>query len=429
MTEKKIFNIIDKNKETYIKRLKKLINLYPEGEKKLQNHIASRFKEVGCKVKTIQLYPSTVQLNKEFASEEVIDRIKRIHVIGKKPGSSKGNSLMLIAHPDADPINPEGWTVPLHEGKIINGKIFGWGAADDLSGISIMTEALDALNEAGFSPDGDVFLVSASAKRNAYGIAAILREGYSADAAVYLHPAESELGLKEIKSITSGLLKFRIRLKGMRPPKTEFVQATFSNLGVNPIEKAIYIIEAFGRLNEHRIRNIRYEPLNKEIGRGTNILVSYIKAGKKDNLTDIPKECIIGFGLTFPPDEDIDELVEEIEEYLEKITDADPWLKDNPPELEWVQGTQGTEIPVDHPLVKTTVDAFKIVTGNKPISNPLYSKSDLRTPMLINNIPMIGFGPQAGGLSTTGGVNEWVGIDEYIDAIKICAKMITQWCK
>lgn len=424
-----VFDIIEQKKEIYIKRFQDLISLYPEGEKKLQSKIAARFKEIGCQVETLELFPSTVQLNKEFASEEVLEKSKRIHVVGRKRGNSDGKSLMIIAHPDADPIDPEGWTIPLHEGKIIDGKVYGWAAADDLSGISIMTEAVDALNEAEFKIDGDVFLVSASAKKNAYGIAAVLREGYSADAAIYLHPAESELGLKEIKTMTSGLLKFRIRVQGMKPPKTEFVQATFSHLGVNPIDKALYVIESFKRLNENRIRNIRYEPLNKEIGRGTNILVSYIEAGKQDNLTDIPNECIIGFGLTFPPNEDIDELISKIEEFVINISDSDPWLKNNPLELKWIQGTQGTEIPLDHPLVEITIDAFEKVTGNKPVSNPLYSKSDLRTPMLIKNIPMIGFGPLAGGLSTTGGLNEWVDIDEYIKAIKICAKMIIQWCK
>ena len=48
------------------------------------------------------------------------------------------------------------------------------------------------------------------------------------------------------------------------------------------------------------------------------------------------------------------------------------------------------------------------VTGERPFSNPLYSKSDVRTLMLIAGIPNVNYGPLAGDLATTGGKDEWV---------------------
>ena len=419
---------IEENREEAIKLLQELVNIYPRGEEKLQKKIAELFKEIGCQVDYIKLLPSTVQLNKEFAVEEAIDMTERIHVIGQIKGSGGGRSLMLITHPDADPIDPNGWKIPLHEGLIKDEKIFGWAVADDLAGIAIMVETVKALNQIGFKPTGDIYLMSASAKRNAWGIAALLKEGYTADAALYIHPAESELGLKEIKTMTSGLLKFRVLVEGLKPPKKEFVQVTFSHLGVNPIEKAIYVINALKRLNEQRIRTVIYEPLNREVGRGTNLLVTYINAGKPTNLTDIPPNCTIGVGLTFPPQEDINELVDKIEKYIHEISLADPWLKEHPLKIEWIQGTQGVEVPMEHPIVETISKAIKEVTGEKPISNPLYSKSDLRTPILISGINNVGYGPMAGDLSTTGGYEEWVDIDDYICSIKVTARTIMDWC-
>ena len=273
MNYSQVYERIEESREESIKLLQELVKFYPKGEEPLQEKIAKLFEEIGCQVKYVKLLPSTVQLNKEFAVEEAIDMTERTHVIGQIRGSGEGKSLMLITHPDADPIDPKGWNIPLHDGLIKDGKMFGWAVADDLAGIAIMIEAVKALNQIGFKPSGDIYLMSASAKRNAWGIAALLREGYTADAALYIHPAESELGLKEIKTMTSGLLKFRVVIKGLKPPKKEFVQVTFSHLGVNPIDKAIYIINALKRLNEERIRTVKYEPLNREIGRGTNLLV------------------------------------------------------------------------------------------------------------------------------------------------------------
>ena len=428
MKPSQVYSKIDENREQSIKRLQTLVQVYPEGEKPLQDKIADFFRDVGCDVEYLELLPTTVQLNKEFAVTEAIDMTKRIHIIGKIKGTGGGKSLMLITHPDADPIDPEGWSIPLHEGVIKDGKMYGWAVADDLEGICMMTEAVKALNQSGFKPRGDIYLMSASAKRNAWGIAALLREGYKADAALYVHPAESELGLKEIKSMTSGLLKFRITVEGMKPPKTEFVQVTFNHLGVNPIDKALYLVDALKRFNEERIRTVHYEPLNKLVGRGTNLLVTYINAGKPSNMVDIPSTCTIGVGLTFPPQEDIDELVTKVEQYIANVSQADPWLKEHPAKIEWIQGTQGVEIPLDHPIVKTISDAIEDVTGEHPFSNPLYSKSDVRTPMLISEIPNVGYGPLAGDLSTTGGYEEWVDLDDYIRGIKVTARAILDWC-
>lgn len=423
-----VYAKIDENRDRSILRLRELVQVYPEGEKPLQDKVAELFEAVGCKVGYLELLPTTVQLNKEFAVAEAIDMTKRIHIIGKIKGSGRGKSLMLITHPDADPINPEGWSIPLHEGIIKDGRMYGWAVADDLAGICMMTEAVEALIETGFKPRGDIYLMSASAKRNAWGIAALLKEGFSADAALYVHPAESELGLKEIKTMTSGLLKFRIVIEGIRPPKTEFVHVTFNHLGVNPVDKALYVIDALKRLNEERVRTVEYEPLNRLIGRGTNLLVTYINAGKPDNLTDVPPRCTIGVGLTFPPQEDIDELVKQVEDYIKRVADADPWLKDHPLRIEWIQGTQGVEVPLDHPIVKNISNAIEDVTGKRPFSNPLYSKSDVRTPILIGGIYNVGYGPLAGDLSTTGGFEEWVDLDDYIRGIKVTARAIMDWC-
>ena len=424
----RIDKIIDERREEYIKELGEMVRLYPNGEEGLQEAIAEKFKSLGCETESLKLLPTTVQLHREFALQEAIDMSLRTHVVGKVAGTGVGRSLILITHPDADPIDTKGWQMEPHTGQIVDGRMYGWAVADDLSGICIMLGALDSINRAGLRPSGDLYLFSATAKRNAWGIAALLREGYTADAALYIHPAESELGLREVKTLTSGLLKFRIVVKGKRPEKSEFVQVTFHHLGVNPIDKAFYLIEALRRLDEGRREEVRYAPLDDYVGRATNLLVTYIEAGKKDNMTDVPPDCVVGLGLTFPPTEEIEDVVGQVEARLREAVEADDWLRENPPELQWIQGTQGVEVPMDHPIVETVVDAITEVTGEEPISNPLYSKSDVRTPVLISGIPNVGFGPLAGDLATTGGVDEWVDLDDHIRSIKVCAKIILDWC-
>jgi acetylornithine deacetylase len=57
----------------------------------------------------------------------------------------------------------------------------------------------------------------------------------------------------------------------------------------------------------------------------------------------------------------------------------------------------------------------------------LHSASDIRNPKLFRDIPSVGIGPLAGDLTQAGGHDEWVDVEDYIRAIKICAKIIVDW--
>lgn len=428
MYQSRAFDWIDEHSTESVEYLQELVKRYPEGEEPLQAHLGERFGELGCDVHVEKLLPTDVQLRKEFAVKETIDMVQRTHIIGKLRGSGGGRSLMLITHPDGDPIKAEGWAKPPHTGLVENGRMYGWGVADDLAGIAMMVEAIRAVAASGAKLRGDVYLMSACAKRNAWGIAALLRAGYHADAGIYVHPGESELGMKEIKSMTSGLLKFRITIGGRRPPRTEFVQTTFNHLGVNPIDKAVKIISALNAFNEERNKRINYKALVDAVGRSTNLLVPYIQSGSASNLTDLPPNCVIGVSITFPPNEDIDAVMTDVEAYLGRLYDSDEYLRANRPVLEWIQGTQGVEMAEDLPIVQVTKKAIEAVTGEPPFSNSLYSKSDLRTPVLISGIPNVAFGPLAGDLATTGGKDEWVDVNDYVRSIKVLTKIILDWC-
>jgi acetylornithine deacetylase/succinyl-diaminopimelate desuccinylase-like protein len=146
------------------------------------------------------------------------------------------------------------------------------------------------------------------------------------------------------------------------------------------------------------------------------------------NLTDIPPDCTIAGSITFPPNEQIEDVMKEYENSLAQLYAADPYLSGTKPLLEWIQGTQGVEMHESLPIVKVTKDAIEAHTGARPFSNPLYSKSDLRTPVLISGIPNVALGPLAGDLATTGGADEWVNLDDFIRSIKVLTKIIADWC-
>ncbi len=423
-----LFAKIDRNKELHISFLQKLIQAQKGGEEAVQALVAKTFEELGCAVETLRIKPASLEFKYQFAAEDSIPDKKRISVIGKYPGSRKGRSLLIFAHPDSEDVHSiERWSHDPFAGEIDKGRIYGWGVADDLAGVAVMTQALAALLGAGISPGGDLFLCSTPAKKNAQGVIALLSRGYRADASIYLHPAESGVGMREIKAIASGLLQFRINIEGKAPDTTEPGKTAFAHLGVNPITKANLIVQALQKLDTERGQRIHHALIENRVGRSTNLLISYINSGHENGLTQVPEECTIGASLTFPPGEKLDKVKKEIENSVAEVVNAESWLKEHPPVFEWIFGTQGVEVPVGHPLYRTVSSAIRKVVGEEPFVNPLHSASDIRNPNLFAGIPTIGYGPLGGDLSQNGRHDEWVDVTDYIRAIKIMAKAILDW--
>ena len=420
---------IEENREKYIQLIRELVKESKKGEEALQRSISKKFSMLGCEVETLKLLPIGLSPEKEFAAEESIGLSERVSVVGRLPGEGDGRSLMLFAHPDSEELRDlYEWTHAPFEAEVQDGRVYGWGVADDLLGVATMIGALDALQVSDVTLKGDLYLCSTASKRNARGVTAVLDKGYNADAAIYLHPAESGEGLNEIKAFASGLLSFRVIVKGKPPDTTEPDHTVFAHMGVNPIGKAVKVIQALERLNEARGKEIKNNLLEDAVGRSTNILVNHVCCGDSMGFKHMSDECIIGASVSFPPQENLNDVKTMIEDTVQSVSISDPWLSEHPPVIEWVFGTQAVETPVDHPLYQVTCRRIEDVTGEKPHVNPLHTASDIRNPILFSGIPTVGFGSLSGGLVHSGGHDEWIDIEDYLKAIRVCAGIIEDWC-
>ncbi len=429
-SQQAVFQAIEDNRDAHLAFLQRLVQAQEAGEEAVQSLVAERFRELGMSVETLRLAPIRLSPELEFAAEESMDPTPRISVVGRLPASGEGKSLLFFGHPDGEPMTEAslaGWEHDPFGGEVENGRIYGWGVADDLTGVAIMAEALAAVLESSGRPSGEILLASTPAKRSARGILGVLDQGYHADAAVYLHPAESEEGLEDIKAITSGMLQFRVEVTGRGPDTREPGQTAFAHGAVNAMDKASIVLGALRELDRRRGEAVHYPPLETAVGRSTNLLPSHIRCGEPGRTTRVPVRCVIEASITFPPDERMPEVRDEILEAIQAAAAEDPWLREHPPVVEWLFGTQGVEVSRDHPLYRTVHDAVVEVTGVEPKVNPLHSASDIKNPNLFSGIPSVGIGPLAGDLTQAGGHDEWVDVEDYIRTIKICAKIILDW--
>jgi acetylornithine deacetylase len=409
--------------------LQVLIGAQRDGEAAVQALVADAARSLGCAVETVRYRPAEVPMVGEFATAQAMDEGEREAVVATFKGGGGGRSLILFAHPDGEPVaGLEHWQREPFGGVIDNGRIHGWGVADDLCGVAIMIEGLRTALAEGCQPAGDLVLASTPSKRHARGVSALLHRGLRADAAVYLHPAESGAGLRDIKAFASGLVEFRITVAG-RPPDTDEISHTaFAHTAVNPLDKLMLVHRALQTFDDRRGRSVHHPALEKAIGRSTNLLVTHVVGGGAGVFGRVAESALLEASLSFPPFEALAQVQGELEQAVRDAARADAWLTEHPPRLEFVSGVSGAEVPVDAPLYRVVADAVFRVTGEMPHVNPLHTSSDIRNPIAQAGIPTVGLGPLAGDLTQNGRHDEWVDVEDYRRSVKVAAQIIAGWC-
>lgn len=416
-------------RDSIIGFLRRLIGETQRGEAAVQHAIAAASSAIGCRVELLEYDPQAVPMVEEFAATEAMTPGLRQCVIARLGRPGAGRSLLFFGHPDSEPIaRLDAWTHDPFAGQISNNRIHGWGVADDLAGVAVFTQAVAVLRACGLKPKGEVILVSAPSKRHARGVSALLHQGLSADAAIYLHPAESGLGMKEIKAFASGQLEFRIRVAGAAPPTSEPLQTAFAHLAVNPVAKAFDVFQALRQLDATRSAQIHHPLLERAVGRSTNIMVSMVSCDTTDSLSRIRPECWLGGAISFAPPEPMQQVMAQVRDALGALAETDAWFRAHPPELHWESGVTGAQVPAEHPLYRTLAGAIERVTGHRPEVNPMHTSSDIRNPMVQKMIPTVGLGPLCGDLSQNGQTDEWVDVDDYLAAVTVVAETIQDWC-
>ena len=287
--------------------------------------------------------------------------------------------------------------------------------------------ALDAVQTAGLTLLGQVICASTVSKGRAQGIYAVLEQDYDADAAIYLHPAESGAGLGDIKARTSGMLRFRITVKGQPPDTNEPTHTPFYHRAINPIDKAWLIYQALNELAEQRAQDVHH-PAFEAIGRSTNLHIAHIQAGNEAYPSRVPSIAVMTGTVTFPPNEALEDVQQQIESVVQQASKGDAWLKEHPAELDWLMGTSGVEVSEDSAIYQTVSNAIHRVTGTLPGVQSLHSGSEIRAPMHFKGIPTLGFGPLAGDLTQAGGTDEWVDVDDFMRMVEVVANIMVDWC-
>ena len=337
------------------------------------------------------------------------------NVVGVLKGSGEGRSIILNGHIDVVPEGDlEQWEFDPYSGRVEDGKMYGRGVTDMKGGNVSLLLAIQALQSLGIQLKGDVIFQSVVEEESGgTGTLAAVLKGYKADAAIIPEPTNMKIFPKQ-----QGSMWFRMYVKGRSAHGGTRYE------GVSAIEKSLAVVEHIRKLEERRNAAIT-DPLYEKVPIPIPINVGKIEGGDwPSSVADLVK---IEGRMGVSPEETLEEAKMEMEKWLEKLKQTDPWFEEHPPKLEWfgAQWLPGS-INIEHELMNTLASQYQNVLKREPIieASPWGTDGGLLTK--VGSTPSIVFGP--GVTEMAHFPNEYIDLDNVFQVAEIIALTLIDWC-
>ena len=383
-------------------------------ENDVQEIILNKLESLQLKSEIIPVNFDSIKDHPAF-SDDGFSPDSRINVIGNWNKNMKGKSLILNGHVDVVPTGSKTlWEDSPWSGKIKDDRIYGRGSCDMKAGLASGILAVQVLKTIGFEPNGNVMIQSVVGEESGgCGTLTNIVKGYKGDAAVILEPTSLKLC-----PIQSGALTFRLTIPG---------QATHAAMrwdGISAIEKFNIINQSIIELEKerHSLFSVEYYESPERVA---PINIGTIKGGEWHST--VPDSVIVEGRLGVFPGEPVSDARTAFSNHIIKVSNSDPWLKNNPPIIEWFEGQfESGQTDINHSIINHLKEAYNNVNNSIPIIEGVTYGSDLRLFTNHADIPALLFGP--GDVRLAHSANEYVEIEEVLTCIKIISNLIINWC-
>ncbi len=339
----------------------------------------------------------------------------RPNVAGVRRGRGGGRSLLLNAHVDTvAPGEPEAWVHDPLGGEVVGDRLYGRGSCDMKGGLVTHLAALDALEAVGVELLGDVTVTATVGEENGGlgALSAVLR-GYHADAALITEPTRLRLVPAQ-----GGSLVFRLTVPGRS------AHAAVRDEGVSALEKFVPLFGALRELERERNATLSH-PLYDHLENKVPINIGVVRAGNW--ASTVPEGLVAEGRVGLIPGEEVDVFKERVRERISGVAEGDPWLRENPPALEWFGGQFApAEVPVDAPICEAVKRAHALATGREPVVEGVSYGADMRLFVRFGETPCVMYG--AGDVRDAHGPDEHISIPDLVTATKAVAFLISSWC-
>lgn len=333
----------------------------------------------------------------------------RPNVIITIDGGLPGPKLLFEGHTDVvTEGDPATWSVDPFGGEIIDGKLYGRGAADMKGGVGAFMFAARALERGGPFPGSIVLAILCDEEEMMIGVHHFIEQGHAkgVDGAIVCEPEGGEICITQ-----KGALRLRVDIAGV------MAHGAMPHQGRNPISAAGQFIEATRLIEADLQATYREHP---QLGL-PYVTATHIDAGSLAQINVIPDATLLTFDIRTIPGINHHDLLTR--------------FRNLAGEIETELGVQITlTTPVDRPATETSIDdpvvvavaaAHTAVTGEEPVYGGVPGSTDGTILWRDAGLPVVVYGP--GGKWIAHQKDEFVEIDELITCARVYIEAATRF--
>ncbi|MBE1442189.1 acetylornithine deacetylase [Paenibacillus sp. OAS669] len=352
------------------------------------------------------------------------------NVVGIKQGqaSDQFKSLILNGHVDVAEVSAdEPWETSPFEPIVKDGVLIGRGASDMKGGLAGALFAIQLLDEAGIKLPGDLMFQSVIGEEvGEAGTLQCCKRGYQADFAVVVDT--SDLHIQGQGGVITGWVTVKSKKTFHDATRKNMIHAGGGILEASAIEKMMKLLQGLQELERHWAVMKSYPGFAP----GTNTINPAVIEGGR-HAAFIADECRLWITVHFYPNETYESVCRDIEEHLNRVAQADPWLRENPPQYEWGGSSMiedrgeifpSLEVDPNHPAVQLLGSAHETILGQPAVVDVSPTVTDGGW-FGDAGIPAAIYGP--GDLKNAHAVNEQVSIEQLIQFTKVMLKFMYEW--
>lgn len=367
------------------------------------------------------------QLDFSMQREQLYDNDSVI-VATLKGHNPQAPKLILNGHVDVASVDDDQyWQYPPFKLTNKDEWLYGRGVSDMKGGMSSLFYVLEQLHHEGLRPEGDIIVQSVVGEEvGEAGTKRACEIGPKGDLALVLDTSENQaLGQG---GVITGWITVKSKNTIHDGARSQTIHAGGGLFGASAIEKMTKVIQSLNELERH------WAVMKKSPGMppGANTInPAVIEGGRHPAF--IADECRLWITVHYLPNESYESVVDEIEEYLNKVAEADVWLRENPLEFEW-GGTSMIEdkgeifpsftVPTHHPGFKQLEEAHEHI-HNKKLEHGMSTTVTDGGWTAHFGIPTILYGP--GSLEEAHGVDEKIKIKELAQYSDVLYTFLKEW--
>ncbi len=397
------------------------------GELECQRFLQSWLTDLGCETELWE--PDADRLAKAYKNKPGFVPGRTFHnrpnLTARLPGRGDGSGILLTGHIDVVAAKEEGWAHPPFSGHEERDLLYGRGTVDMKGGLAAMLWSMAAIRQTKTQQKGDVWFGSVvDEEAGGMGTLAladwVLRAAIPASAAVVGEPTNLH-----IAPLSRGILWGEVVVHG-RSGHIEVAQPHWSQGGaVDAIEKAMRLVREIDDLNALWSNTpAKNHPL---LPRPCSVRIAQIEGGHSP--TSYSDRCRLVLNIQYLPSEQDaggsgTSVKREVEAFLRAVTGVDPWLRDHPPEINWMIDADSYELDPRHPLVQIFERSVSLV-GIESRIRGVETHTDAGRLGYLAGLPTVTFGP--GDMRFAHQIDEHVVLDDVVEASKVYATATLLW--